>query len=115
VSEAEIEELVRFCSEQARPQFEQRVLEVEAATPVEEGGDELFPQALRVVVEARQASASLLQRRLRVGYTRAARLIDMMEAKGFVSAYDGTKPREVFLTLEDYQRIFGGGNPSRQP
>ena len=57
--------------------------------------DELYDQAVQIVSEAQTASASLLQRRLRVGYTRAARLIDMMEAQGVVGPYEGSKPREV--------------------
>ncbi|MEW6547460.1 MAG: DNA translocase FtsK [Bacillota bacterium] len=109
ISEQELEALVTHCSAQASPQFEQRILQVETGEETQEMEDDLFPQAVRVVVEARQASASLLQRRLRVGYTRAARLIDMMEARGFVSAYDGTRPREVFLTLEEYRRLFESG------
>ncbi len=59
--------------------------------------DELYDEAVKVVVEAKKASASLLQRRLKVGYARAARLLDMMEAKGIVGPGDGAKPREVFL------------------
>lgn len=106
ISEGELEALVRHCSGQASPRYDDRILQVEAGEEAAEMEDDLFPRAVRVVVEARQASASLLQRRLRVGYTRAARLIDMMEARGFVSAYDGTRPREVFLTMEEYHRLF---------
>lgn len=106
ISEQELEALVKHCAAQANPQYDQRILQVEEGKETPEMEDDLFPQALRVVVEARQASASLLQRRLRVGYTRAARLIDMMEARGFVSAYDGTRPREVFLSIEEYHRLF---------
>jgi len=66
----------------------------------DEEDDELFSEALRVVKEAKKASASLLQRRLKVGYARAARLLDIMEAKGLIGPGEGAKPREVFL--EDY-------------
>lgn len=59
--------------------------------------DELYDEAVKTVMEAKKASASLLQRRLKVGYARAARLLDMMEAKGVVGPGDGAKPREVFL------------------
>jgi S-DNA-T family DNA segregation ATPase FtsK/SpoIIIE len=62
--------------------------------------DELFDQAVQIVVEAKQASVSLLQRRMRIGYTRAARLIDQMEAKAVVGPYEGSKPREVLITPE---------------
>ena len=59
--------------------------------------DELYNEAVNVVKEAQKASASLLQRRLKVGYARAARLLDIMEAKGIVGPGEGAKPREVFL------------------
>jgi S-DNA-T family DNA segregation ATPase FtsK/SpoIIIE len=61
----------------------------------------LFPQAKKLVIEAQTASVSLLQRRLRIGYTRAARLIDMLEAKGIVGPYEGSKPREVLVSSLD--------------
>lgn len=64
----------------------------------EEDGDELYPEAYKIVVEAEKASASFLQRRLRVGYARAARLLDMLEERGVISAGDGAKPREVLVS-----------------
>ncbi|HEY4662145.1 MAG TPA: DNA translocase FtsK 4TM domain-containing protein [Candidatus Humimicrobiaceae bacterium] len=63
--------------------------------------DELFYEALRVVVDFGHASASLLQRRLKIGYSRAARIIDQMEDRELVSGYDGSKPREVLISKED--------------
>lgn len=65
--------------------------------PLEEEGDELFEEALEAVKAAQKASASLLQRRLKIGYARAARLLDIMENKGFIGPGEGAKPREVFL------------------
>ena len=65
------------------------------------GDDSLYEEAKRVVIEARKASASLLQRRLRIGYARAARLIDMLEEKGIVGPGEGAKPREVFVKTEE--------------
>ncbi|MGO4496406.1 terminase small subunit [Paenibacillus sp. 2RAB27] len=67
----------------------------------EEEQDELFLQAVQIVIEAKQASTSLLQRRLRCGYTRAARLIDAMEKRGFIGPYSGDKPREVIIKAFD--------------
>jgi S-DNA-T family DNA segregation ATPase FtsK/SpoIIIE len=58
---------------------------------------------VQLVVETKTASVSLLQRRLRVGYSRAARLIDMMEANGIVGPYEGSKPREVLVTKEQLE------------
>jgi len=61
----------------------------------------LYPDAYDVVIKAKKASASLLQRRLRVGYARAARLLDILEEKGIVGPVNGAKPREVFIKEEE--------------
>ena len=71
--------------------------------------DELIPKAIQLALEYEQISISMLQRRLKVGYARAARLVDEMEANGFVSAADGSKPRQVLITWEEYHRMFGEG------
>ncbi|MDO4493122.1 MAG: DNA translocase FtsK [Clostridia bacterium] len=73
--------------------------------------DELFLDALGVVVENGVASISMIQRRLRVGYARAARLIDMMEQKGYVSGFEGSKPRRLLITKGAYARLVSGGDP----
>ena len=70
--------------------------------------DDLLGEAVRVVLENGQASISMIQRRLRVGYARAARLVDMMEQKKYVSPFDGSKPRQVLITQAEFNRIFGG-------
>jgi len=118
ISEREIDELVSFVSSQAKPQFAQGILQVpETLEQQQESSDDpFFPQALRIVVEAKQASVSLLQRKLPIGYSRAARLIDAMEAKGYVGPYEGSKPREVRLTMAEYLRLFEspGDKPSDQ-
>ncbi|RNB76280.1 DNA translocase FtsK [Brevibacillus invocatus] len=98
VSDKEVEEVVQFVKQQQEARYNEEMIpgEVqEEAQPVVD--DELYDQAVQIVSEAQTASASLLQRRLRVGYTRAARLIDMMEANGVVGPYEGSKPREVRL------------------
>ena len=78
--------------------------------------DELLGEAVRVVMENGQASISMIQRRLRVGYARAARLVDMMEQKKYVSPFDGSKPRQVLITQAEYNRVFGGGSaPADDP
>jgi S-DNA-T family DNA segregation ATPase FtsK/SpoIIIE len=72
------------------------------------GQDELMPEALEIIMQAGQASSSLLQRRLRIGYTRAARIIDIMEDKGIIVAGTGTsKPRELLVTYEEACLIMG--------
>lgn len=108
LSENELEEVLNYVRGQGRPDYQEEVLAATdrgEAEPVE-GDDDLFPEAVRLVVEAGQASVSLLQRRLRVGYTRAGRLIDMMEERGFVGPHQGSKPRDVRLTMEEYWRLF---------
>jgi len=68
--------------------------------------DELFDQAKEVVVQAGKASASLLQRRLRIGYARAARLLDLLEEKGIIGPADGAKPRKILIEdIEDANKI----------
>jgi S-DNA-T family DNA segregation ATPase FtsK/SpoIIIE len=72
--------------------------------------DDLLYDALRVVVEIGHASASLLQRKLRLGYSRAARIIDQLQDKGFISGFDGSKPREVLVTKEELEDMLGGND-----
>jgi S-DNA-T family DNA segregation ATPase FtsK/SpoIIIE len=90
---------------QARPIYNETIVEdgVEKGelTELEGEADEMYDEAVRVVVEIGKASTSTLQRRLRLGYGRAARLIDMMERDGIVGPADGSKPREV-LKRKDY-------------
>jgi len=67
----------------------------------EDEGDELYRQAVDMVVQTQQASISMIQRRLRVGFNRAARMIERMEREGVVSPMDGTRPREVLVSREE--------------
>ena len=106
-TEKEINAVVEFWRSQAQAQYEQKFLEapkeekqVTAGSAADDGAgedeqDELFQDAVRLVIEFGKASTSLLQRRLRIGYGRAAHLIDLMEKDGIVGAADGPKPREV--------------------
>jgi S-DNA-T family DNA segregation ATPase FtsK/SpoIIIE len=68
----------------------------------EEEEDELFNDAVSIIINSKQASISILQRKLRIGYTRAARLIDVMEKKGIVGPYDGRNPRKILISNEEY-------------
>ncbi len=104
VTEVEIEKVVNWCKTQAQPQYNEEFLEPlqdkeqESGPADEEDSGELdavYEDAVRIVVESGKASTSLLQRRLRLGYGRAARLIDMMERDGIVGSPDGARPREV--------------------
>jgi len=80
--------------------------------------DPLLDKAIEIVVQTQTASVSLLQRRLRVGYTRAGRLIDMLERRGIISGYEGSKPRQVLITEADVPRVLaalaavGGDDPA---
>jgi S-DNA-T family DNA segregation ATPase FtsK/SpoIIIE len=108
VTEKEIEAVIAHWKEQGEPEYQEQYINVpekekEDSVAVDE--DELFWDAVRVVVENGQASASVLQRRLRVGYTRAARLVDMMEAKGLIGPYEGSKPREVYINARQLEEL----------
>nr|WP_284446237.1 DNA translocase FtsK [Paenibacillus hunanensis] len=110
MSDQEVEAIVNYCRDQAEAEYNDDIVpEIDdSVTAIEEQKDELFDQAVQIVVEAKQASVSLLQRRMRVGYTRAARLIDSLEAHGIVGPYEGSKPREVLVSPEQYHQISTG-------
>ena len=102
VSEAEIRKVTNWAKQQAKPQYAMDLLEGgdDDETGVgddEEYDDEMYDQAVRLVTESRQASISWVQRRLRVGYNRAARMIERMEREGVVSTSDNGRPREVLV------------------
>ncbi|MBD0380295.1 DNA translocase FtsK [Paenibacillus sedimenti] len=104
LSDQEVEHVVSFVRTQEQANYQEELVPQIEEQPEEqeEFADELYDQAVQIVLEAKQASVSLLQRRMRVGYTRAARLIDSMEAKGVVGPYEGSKPREVLMSIEQY-------------
>jgi DNA segregation ATPase FtsK/SpoIIIE, S-DNA-T family len=103
VSELEVQRVVDFLKKQGEPEYDKSILEAPPSgegggSEDEEGDDEKWDEALALVAETRQASISMLQRRLRVGYNRAARMIEKMEQEGIVGPSDGTsRPREVFI------------------
>ncbi|HSO72008.1 MAG TPA: DNA translocase FtsK, partial [Thermodesulfobacteriota bacterium] len=100
VSEGEVKRVVEYLKTQQAPVFEVGILEMqEEETKEEDMGDrdEKWSDAIEIVAETRQASISMLQRRLRIGYNRAARIIEMMEKEGMVGPSDGIKPREVYV------------------
>nr|WP_179292122.1 DNA translocase FtsK [Paenibacillus campinasensis] len=106
MSDYEVENIVNFVRDQGQAEYDESIVpEIDdSASAEDEELDELYDQAVTIVLEAKQASVSLLQRRMRVGYTRAARLIDSMEARGIIGPYEGSKPREVLMSLEQYQQ-----------
>ncbi len=105
VSDDEINRVIQFIKDQQGPDYDDSILDQQKNT-VRGGGkgekDEYFDEAVRLVIETNQASVSILQRRLRLGYTRAARLIDMMEQEGIVGPYCGSKPRQILVDREKW-------------
>ena len=120
VSDEEREEVVNFVKRSAEPAYNEEILDqieraaVEKSSPVEveksDGEDmfadydELLTQAVDVILEVNQASVSLLQRRLKLGYARAARIVDQMEEIGVVGPFEGSKPRQILMTRAEWQQ-----------
>jgi len=113
VDEAQIEALCDQWRRQGEPEFREELLEETEADAPEGAGedgfdpdeDPLLGDAIRLVAEMQTASTSMLQRRLRLGYTRAGRLIDMLERRGVISGYEGSKPRQVLVSEADVPRV----------
>ncbi|HZB76966.1 MAG TPA: FtsK/SpoIIIE domain-containing protein, partial [Solirubrobacteraceae bacterium] len=114
VDEAQIAELTDQWRRQGEPELREELLqpveEDEPADAVGEDGfdpdeDPLLSDAIRLVAEMQTASTSMLQRRMRLGYTRAGRLIDMLERRGVISGYEGSKPRQVLVSEADVPRV----------
>jgi S-DNA-T family DNA segregation ATPase FtsK/SpoIIIE len=104
ISEEEVERVVLFIKgQQAQPEYRNEILE-ELDNNVENNNsdelDSLLSEAVKVVAEVGQASTSLLQRKLRIGYNRAARIIEQMEELGIISGKDGSKPRQILIDKE---------------
>ena len=110
IDDREIEAVVEFIRQAASAEYDEGVMEeIERGGTQEQSGDSdspegdpMIPEAVRCVVEAGQASTSLLQRRLRLGYARAGRLVDEMEQMGVVGPHEGSKPRQVLITWQQY-------------
>jgi DNA segregation ATPase FtsK/SpoIIIE, S-DNA-T family len=126
IDEGQIAAITEWWAKQGEPELREDLLdEVESAEPESSGGsddgfdpdeDPLLGDAIELVVEMGTASTSMLQRRLRLGYTRAGRLIDMLERRGVISGYEGSKPRQVLVTAADLPRVLSalaekGGPP----
>jgi len=110
ISEEEIALLVQQCRVQAEPDFSEELLEAAPDVEAEDldpDEDDLLDDAILCVAQHETASVSLLQRRLRVGYTRAGRLVDMLERRGVISGYEGSKPRRVLVSYDEAQRMVG--------
>jgi S-DNA-T family DNA segregation ATPase FtsK/SpoIIIE len=108
VVEKEIRNVVSYLTKHSpSTEYKQEVLEYKKSKGLqreaeEKEEDELFNNAVSIIINSKQASISILQRKLRIGYTRAARLIDVMEEKGIVGPYDGRNPRKILISNEEY-------------
>jgi S-DNA-T family DNA segregation ATPase FtsK/SpoIIIE len=113
VSSEEIERVVNFLKAQAGPRAvpDDSVLEQVSVADGDDADDTLYDEAMRLVVLHQQASTSMLQRRLKVGYSRAARLLDLLEERGVVGPSEGAKGREVLVTEDDLDDRFTGRPP----
>lgn len=123
VSDPEVEAVAGYVKSIYTTNYDQQVMEEierkakqadakSAAEPEanaeEASGDEMLPAAVEVILETRQASVSMLQRRLKLGYARAARIVDEMESRGIVGPYQGSKPRDILITREQWQAMSTG-------
>ncbi|WDV47786.1 DNA translocase FtsK 4TM domain-containing protein [Clostridiaceae bacterium M8S5] len=105
IDDKEVEKIVEFLKKQGQEEYKEEIIkdiETNIALPVNEDADELLPKAIELVINEGQASISYIQRKLRVGYARAARIVDEMEERGIVGPKEGSKPRKVLVSKEEY-------------
>jgi DNA segregation ATPase FtsK/SpoIIIE, S-DNA-T family len=119
ITEEEIARLTDEWRRQGEPSYDEELLEGREGDEDDErefspDEDDLLTEAIELVAQTQTASVSMLQRRLRVGYTRAGRLIDMLERRGVISGYEGSKPRQVLISEADVSRVLAGSSDDRQ-
>ena len=130
VSDGEVESVATYVKENYTTAYDQQIMEEierKAAqtgnkpaasdpepTAEEIGGDEMLPAAVDIILETGQASVSMLQRRLKLGYARAARIVDEMEEKGIVGPFQGSKPRTILINKEQWEMMRSGGAATDQ-
>jgi S-DNA-T family DNA segregation ATPase FtsK/SpoIIIE len=107
LDDEDTDNLTNFIRSQGAPIYEEEILKGDKKSTLKVEEDELFDEAVKVILQARQASASILQRRLRVGYTRAARLLDLMEEAGIIGPFCGSKAREILVDPESFLKEKG--------
>jgi S-DNA-T family DNA segregation ATPase FtsK/SpoIIIE len=105
VDEMEVQRIVKYLKEMAEPQFHPELTELNRIDTSEMVRDELFDDAVRIILESQRGSVSLLQRKLSVGYARASRIIEMMAGAGILGEYKGSQAREVLMTLKEYEKL----------
>ncbi len=113
ITEPEINRVTSFLKKVAEPQYDASVLAESTAAPgvADHDRDEMYADAVRTVVHEGKCSITLIQRRLQLGYARAARIVDMMEQQGVVSAGEGSKPREVLVDADILETLDNGARP----
>lgn len=110
ITDAEVEKVVEYVKSQGSASYDEDIIEginnEESPAGNDSGdNDELLPKAIDLVVEAGQASVSLIQRKFKVGYARAARIVDQMEARGIVGGFEGSKPRQILISRQQWQEM----------
>ncbi|MFA7486320.1 MAG: FtsK/SpoIIIE domain-containing protein, partial [Phycisphaerae bacterium] len=105
LDDMEVKRIVKHLKEVAEPQFHPELTQLNRVDASDMPKDEFFDQAVRIVLETKRGSVSLLQRRLSVGYARASRMIETMAAAGILGEYKGSQAREVLVTLEEYEKM----------
>ncbi|MGO5114926.1 DNA translocase FtsK [Candidatus Avoscillospira sp. LCP25S3_F1] len=130
ITDEEVQEVVSFIKQSSTPNYSDEV-QAQIEQKMEQGGkgdgggnaaadsggegDELLPDAVEVILETGQASVSMLQRRLKLGYARAARIVDEMEDRGIVGPFEGSKPRQLLITREQWEVMKNGGTVQPEP
>jgi S-DNA-T family DNA segregation ATPase FtsK/SpoIIIE len=133
ISDEEVQEIVEFVKKNDTAQYSDEIMAeidkkaeqsgkgspsgtISASEPEDtDDGDELMPAAVDVILETSQASVSMLQRRLKLGYARAARIMDEMEEKGIVGPFEGSKPRQLLITKDQWEAMKNGGGEDDNP
>ena len=115
ISDKEVENIVKFIKRDGESQYDEHIMEtiekadepdrVDKNDDEDDETDSLLDEAIEMCVESGQASTSYIQRRFKVGYARAGRIIDQMEERGIISGYQGSKPREVLMSKERWQEL----------
>jgi S-DNA-T family DNA segregation ATPase FtsK/SpoIIIE len=105
MDDAEVQRIVKYLKEIAEPEFHPELTQLGRVDTSEMARDELFDEAVRIILESRRGSVSLLQRKLSIGYARASRIIEMMAGAGILGEYKGSQAREVLMTLKEYEKL----------
>lgn len=105
MDDAEVQRIVKYLKEIAEPQFHPELTELGRIDTSEMARDEMFDEAVRIILESHRGSVSLLQRKLSIGYARASRIIEMMAGAGILGEYKGSQAREVLMTLKEYEKL----------